>query len=349
MKIVRTAAAVRQQVRAARARGEQIGFVPTMGFLHEGHLALARRARGENGLVVASIFVNPLQFGPAEDFDGYPRAPRRDHTLLAREGVDVCFEPRPEAVYADDFSTLVVVGDLDEPLCGRFRPGHFIGVATVVAKLLHAVEPDRLYLGAKDWQQSRVIARMIRDLELPVALVICPTVREPDGLAMSSRNTYLSPEERAWAPNIHRALSQTAAEVLMGRLTQPSEVTIAVRQRLRGGLGRVQYAEILDAESLRPVDSLRGRLVLAAACFVGKARLIDNIVFAVPARSGRAKTGGSVDARRAKAGGSVDARQSKSGPSSGVHLATAGVPARTRHDTGTARADPARPPARRPR
>ena len=289
MKIVRTAVAVRTAVRAARARGERIGFVPTMGFLHQGHLSLARRARGENGLVVASIFVNPLQFGPAEDIDAYPQAPRRDHALLAREGVDLCYEPRREAMYADDFSTFVIVGDLDEPLCGRFRPGHFMGVATVVAKLLHAVEPDRLYLGAKDWQQSRVITRMIRDLDLPAALVVCPTVREPDGLAMSSRNTYLTAEERAWAPSIHRALSATAADVRAGRLTRASEVTAAVLRRLRGGHGRVQYAEILDAESLRPVDPLRGRLVLATACFVGKARLIDNEVFTVPVRSGRAK------------------------------------------------------------
>lgn len=287
MKIVRTAAAIRLAVRAARARGDRVGFVPTMGFLHEGHLTLARRARGENGLVVASIFVNPLQFGPAEDLDAYPRAPRRDHALLAREGVDLCYEPRTEAVYTPDFSTLVIVGDLDEPLCGRYRPGHFIGVATVVAKLLHAVEPDRLYLGAKDWQQSRVVTRMIRDLELPVTLVVCPTVREPDGLAMSSRNTYLTAEERAWAPNIHRALSQAAAEVRAGRLAGPGEVATAVRRNLRGGPGRVQYAEILDAESLRPVDPLRGRLVLACACFVGKARLIDNVVFTVPSRAAR--------------------------------------------------------------
>lgn len=302
MKIVRTAAAVRTAVRAARARGERVGFVPTMGFLHEGHLSLARRARGENGLVVASIFVNPLQFGPAEDFDAYPQAPRHDHALLAREGVDLCYEPRREAVYADDFSTLIVVADLDEPLCGRYRPGHFIGVATVVAKLLHTVEPDRLYLGAKDWQQSRVITRMIRDLELPVALVVCPTVREPDGLAMSSRNSYLTAEERAWAPSIHRALSATAADVRAGRLTRASEVTAAVRRRLRDGHGRVQYAEILDAESLRPVDPLRGRLVLATACLVGKARLIDNEVFTVPVRSGRAKRKASTTGATGKAG-----------------------------------------------
>jgi pantoate--beta-alanine ligase len=294
VKIVRTAEAVRAEVRAARARGKQIGFVPTMGFLHGGHLSLARRARAENDLVVASNFVNPLQFGPAEDFANYPRAPRRDRALLSREGVDLCYEPRSEAVYPHDFSTLIVVNDLDEPLCGRFRPGHFIGVATIVLKLLHAVEPDRLYLGAKDWQQSRVITRMLRDLELPVELVVCPTVREPDGLAMSSRNTYLSAAERAWAPKIQRALAETAAEVRAGKLTAASEVTAAVRRRLRGGFGRLQYAEILDADNLRPVDPLRGRLVLAVACFVGKARLIDNIVFTVPRRAARAagKPGG---------------------------------------------------------
>jgi pantoate--beta-alanine ligase len=338
VKIVRTAAAVRQQVRAARARGERIGFVPTMGSLHEGHLALARRARSENGLVVASIFVNPLQFGPAEDFDGYPRAPRRDHVRLAREGVDLCYEPRTEAVYAEDFSTLVIVGDLDEPLCGRFRPGHFVGVATVVAKLLHAVEPDRLYLGAKDWQQSRVIIRMIRDLELPVALVVCPTVREPDGLALSSRNTYLSAAERVWAPNIQRALAAAAAEVRAGRLTRASEVTTDVRRRLRGGIGRLQYAEILDAESLRPVDPLRGRLVLAAACLVGKARLIDNVVFTVPVHLGSARRNGPGDARRAKKGASTSVRR-----------AATDAHATTRRDAGIGNTDPARVSARRVR
>jgi pantoate--beta-alanine ligase len=280
---------VREAVRTARSRGKTVGFVPTMGSLHEGHLALARRARAENDLVVASIFVNPLQFGPAEDFAGYPRTPRRDHALLGGAGVDLCYEPRAEAVYAPDFSTLVVVGDLDEPLCGHYRPGHFVGVATVVAKLLHAVEPDRLYLGAKDWQQSRVIARMVRDLELPVRVITCSTVREPDGLAMSSRNVYLSASERAWAPAIHRALLATAAEVKGGALTTAAEVNVALRRRLRGGPGRVQYAEILDAESLRPVEPLAGKLVLATACFVGQARLIDNIVFTVPSRQRRSR------------------------------------------------------------
>lgn len=336
MKIVRTAVAVRTAVRAARARGERVGFVPTMGFLHEGHLSLARRARGENDVVVASNFVNPLQFGPAEDFAAYPRSLRRDRALLAGAGVDLCYEPRTETVYADDFSTLIIVGELDEPLCGRFRPGHFIGVATVVAKLLHAVEPDRLYLGAKDWQQTRVIARMIRDLELPVTLVVCPTVREPDGLAMSSRNTYLTAEERAWAPNLHRALSQTAAEVRAGRLTRSSEVTAAVRRSLRGGLGRVQYAEILDAESLRLVNPLQGRLVLAAACFVGKARLIDNVVFTVPVLS-----------RRAKKDGPVEPGRTKTDNAPGVRPATAGAPTGTHRSAGAAKTGPTRSSARR--
>jgi pantoate--beta-alanine ligase len=311
VKIVRTAAALRKLVRAARARGESVGFVPTMGSLHDGHLALVRRCRRENALVVASIFVNPLQFGPAEDCAAYPRTPRRDHALLGREGVDLCYEPRTEAVYATDFSTLVVVGDLDDPLCGRFRPGHFIGVATVVAKLLHAVEPDRLYIGAKDWQQSRVVTRMVRDLELPVAVVTCPTVREPDGLALSSRNAYLSAEERAWAPSIHRALRETAAEVRRGALTTPLEVSAAVRRRLRGGCGNLQYAEIVDAESLRAVDPLRGRLVLAAACFVGKARLIDNIVFTAPAGARRGKTGARRAPARAAARASSRSRRSR--------------------------------------
>lgn len=284
MKIVGSPDRLRSQVRAARAKGRTIGFVPTMGFLHEGHLALARRARTECDLVVASIFVNPLQFGPGEDFAAYPRAPRRDRAMLRREGVDLCFEPTVEQMVAAGFATRIEVRGLDAPLCGRFRPGHFTGVATIVAKLLGAVEPDRLYVGAKDYQQSLVITRMARDLNLGVRVVVCPTVREPDGLAMSSRNTYLTAEERGWAPTLYRALRDVALGIRSGALIEAGETRRALRGRLAGGPGRLQYAEVLSADDLSEVDPLEGRVVLALAYRLGRARLIDNVVVRVPAR-----------------------------------------------------------------
>lgn len=294
MKIVRAPDRIRRAVRAARAEGGLVGFVPTMGYLHEGHLSLARRARRECDLVVASIFVNPLQFGPKEDFAAYPRAPRRDRDMLRSEGVDLCYEPTAGGMYpegTEGFATRVEVGGLDTPLCGRYRPGHFAGVATVVAKLLGAVEPDRLYLGAKDYQQSLVITRMVRDLDLGVRVVVCPTVREADGLAMSSRNSYLTPEERAWAPALYRALRDVAAGIRSGALIGAEETRQALRGRVSGGPGRLQYGEVLSATGLTEVDPLEGRVVLALAYELGRARLIDNLVVAVPERREAARTG----------------------------------------------------------
>ncbi len=284
MRRIRGAAGFRRSVRAFRAAGESVGFVPTMGYLHEGHLSLVRRARRENARVVASIFVNPLQFAPAEDLATYPRAPERDHALLRAEGVDLVYEPEPGGMYPPGFATRVSVEGLDERLCGPYRPGHFTGVATVVLKLLNAAEPDRLYLGGKDWQQARIISRMAQDLDLPVRVVVCPTVREPDGLAMSSRNSYLSPEERAAAPALYRALRETSGEIREGRLRTAESAARAVARRLARAGGRLQYADVLEAEDLRPVRPLAGRLVLAAAWILGRTRLIDNIVFEVPAR-----------------------------------------------------------------
>ncbi len=299
MKVVGSPERLRSQVRAARAKGGKIGFVPTMGFLHEGHLALARRARRECDLVVASIFVNPLQFGPGEDFAAYPRAPRRDRAMLRREGVDLCFEPAVKQMYAAGFATRIEVRGLGAPLCGRFRPGHFTGVATVVAKLLGVVEPDRLYVGAKDYQQSLVITRMARDLNLGVRVIVCPTVREPDGLAMSSRNTYLTAEERGWAPTLYRALRDVALGVRAGALIEAGETRRALRGRLAGGPGRLQYAEVLSADDLSEVDPLEGRVVLAVAYRLGRARLIDNVVVRVPARRpGSASRAGRRQSRR---------------------------------------------------
>lgn len=288
MKILRSPAAMLEAVQALRHKGKTIGFVPTMGALHEGHLSLLRKARGRNDRVVASIFVNPLQFGPREDLAAYPRPKARDHALLAEEGCDLLFEPAAERFYPVGFATRVEVQGLDQRLCGAFRKGHFLGVTTVVAKLLVTCAPDRLYLGRKDYQQAVILERMIEDLNLPVDVVVCPTVREKDGLAMSSRNAYLTPEERAWAPNLYRALRETAGEIASGRIRRPQQAEEAVARRLQGGSGRLQYAEVLQARDLSVVDPLRGPLVLAAACFLGRARLIDNVPVRAPEAPARA-------------------------------------------------------------
>ncbi|MBK8230073.1 MAG: pantoate--beta-alanine ligase [Candidatus Eisenbacteria bacterium] len=280
MRILRTASNLNQAVRRARAGGARIGFVPTMGYLHDGHLALVRAAREECDLVVASIFVNPLQFAAGEDLAKYPRDLPRDHRLLRKADVDLLFEP--ENFYPEGFATRVSVERLGERLCGRYRPGHFVGVSTVVTKLLAAAEPDRLYLGRKDYQQAMILTRMVADLNLPVRVVICPTVREADGLAMSSRNVYLTPEERAWAPNFYRALRATALLIESGEVRGAGEATAEVERRLLGSPMRLQYAEALTADDLAPIDPLTGDLVLAAAVFLGKARLIDNVAVRAP-------------------------------------------------------------------
>jgi len=265
-----------------RARGRTIGFVPTMGYLHEGHLALVRKARRGCDCVIASIFVNPLQFGPREDFASYPRDRRRDHALLAGEGVDWVFEPSDREIYPEGYATKITVEGLDQILCGRSRPGHFTGVATIVARLLMICRPHRLYLGRKDYQQAKIVERMVRDLNLGVRVVTVPTVREKDGLAMSSRNTYLSHEERAWAPSLHNALACVAGRVRGGRLRTPRAAESAVAKCLSGGPGSLEYVEVLSAASLRRVSPLRGGIVIAIAYRLGKARLIDNVVVRAP-------------------------------------------------------------------
>jgi pantoate--beta-alanine ligase len=294
LKILSSPRALLRISRELRGGGASIGFVPTMGALHEGHLALIRRARRQNDQVVASIFVNPLQFGPREDFSAYPRPRREDRARLREEGVDLLFEPEPVQFYPHGFSTQISVQGLDAHLCGPFRPGHFSGVATVVCKLLMAAEPDRLYLGQKDFQQARILERMAEDLNFPVRVVICPTVREPDGLAMSSRNRYLSAEERVWAPEIYAALRQTAAAIDSRSLRSRAPAERALARSLRGGPGRLQYAEVLSSRSLLPVDPLEGELVVAVAYLLGKARLIDNVLVRLPgSKALPAKSGGS--------------------------------------------------------
>ncbi|MBK8575309.1 MAG: pantoate--beta-alanine ligase [Elusimicrobia bacterium] len=276
MKIIHSMGSVRQTVLGWRRAERRVGLVPTMGALHEGHASLIRRARRENDEVVVSIFVNPVQFGPGEDFSRYPRPFVRDAALCRREGVSVLFAPKPSALYSTDHQTWVTVEKLAGPLCGPFRPGHFRGVATVVLKLFNMVQPDRAYFGKKDFQQLRVIEQMVNDLNVPVKIVPCPTVRDPSGLALSSRNAYLSPDERAAAPRLRRAL-RTAGQVLKSR-RNVREAQRAARNELRQVPGaRIQYLEILDPKTLS-VPKKTGPFLLAAAVYVGRTRLIDNLL-----------------------------------------------------------------------
>ncbi len=277
MESVTTVAAMRAAVSLARARGETIGLVPTMGFLHAGHLELVRRARRECNRVVVSIFVNPLQFGPREDYERYPRDLEGDRRLLQGEGVDLLFTPAVEEMYPPGFTTVVEVAGLGDRLCGRSRPGHFRGVATVVTKLLNIVTPDRAYFGAKDAQQLILIRRLAADLDLAAEIVSVPTVREPDGLALSSRNAYLSPAERAAATVLYRALQAGEAALAAGERL-PAAVEETMLNVLRAEpLARPDYAAVVRQEDLEPAQPLEGKILLAVAAWVGPARLIDNL------------------------------------------------------------------------
>ncbi len=281
MEVCRTVGEVRAAVRRHRERGAKIGFVPTMGYFHEGHLSLMRRARAECGAVVVSIFVNPLQFGPREDLAEYPRDLERDLRMAREVGVDVVFTPADEEMYPPGYCTYVEVLGLTEKLCGLSRPGHFRGVTTVVAKLFNIVQPDVAYFGQKDAQQAVVIQRMVRDLNMPLEVVVLPTVREADGLAMSSRNVYLSPEERQAALVIPRSLAR-AVEAVKG-----GERNVAVlREMVRGMIAaepraQIDYVEIYGWPDLEPLTVLTDRALLAVAVRFGRARLIDNVVLEV--------------------------------------------------------------------
>jgi pantoate--beta-alanine ligase len=249
-----------------------------MGFLHEGHLSLVRRAREENAICVVSIFVNPLQFGPSEDLGAYPRDMKRDLGLLSGEGVDMVYAPSPEVMYLPDRSVLVTENSLSRCLCGAARPGHFDGVCTVVMKLFSAISPDRAYFGQKDYQQLQVIKRMARDLDLAVEIVGCPIIREPDGLAMSSRNIYLGKEERRESLALSRSLDVAESMVKNGEIISETILREVRRVISSSPLVALEYAEIRDAEDLSPVEIIDGCAVCALAARVGRARLIDNRV-----------------------------------------------------------------------
>lgn len=272
-----TVSAMRAWSRRARAAGRRIALVPTMGCLHEGHLRLVDEARARADEAVMSIFVNPLQFGPSDDLDRYPRALARDRTLAEARGVTCLFVPSVAEMYPEPAVVRVSPGALGDHLCGPFRPGHFEGVLTVVAKLLHASEPDVALFGRKDAQQARMIVRMAADLDFPVTVVVTPTVRAADGLALSSRNTYLTPEERQVAARIPMALARAHMAFRAG-LRDSAQLIGTVRRELADGGLAVEYVEAVDPDRLAPVPALAADTLLAVAARVGHTRLIDNII-----------------------------------------------------------------------
>lgn len=278
MKITTTIDDVRRVSRAARRDGKRLGFVPTMGALHEGHLSLVRAAKDACDVVVASIFVNPTQFGPNEDLAKYPRSLERDRDLLGEEGVDVLFAPPVEEMYPPGAVTWVTVEELSGKLDGRSRPGHFRGVTTIVSKLFHAVEPDVAFFGQKDAAQVAIIRRMVRDLNLEVEIAVCPIVREGDGLAMSSRNAYLDPQQRKQALVLHRSLLRVRKLVDDDERKAALLIAAAREEFAREPEVRLDYFEIVDAETLEPLEDASQGALIAVAAYVGPTRLIDNLV-----------------------------------------------------------------------
>ncbi|MDH3598351.1 MAG: pantoate--beta-alanine ligase [Candidatus Tectomicrobia bacterium] len=282
MQVIDTVAALRQHLAGERADGKCIGLVPTMGYLHAGHLSLVHAARKECDVVVMSIFVNPRQFGPQEDLESYPRDMERDLALAREAGVDVVFTPDVDEVYPSGYQTEVSVSTLTQPLCGAARPGHFNGVTTVVAKLFNMVGPDRAYFGQKDYQQATVIQCMVTDLNMPLTIVVCPIVREDDGLAMSSRNAYLNPEEHQAALVLSRALQLAQAHLVQGE-RQPQRLQTALRDAIAAEpLARIDYVAVCDPHTLQPVEHLSGSVLVALAVFIGATRLIDNALLPIP-------------------------------------------------------------------
>jgi len=278
MKIIRSIKQMQKVSRKIRQKGKSIGFVPTMGALHQGHLSLIRRARKDNNIVVVSIFVNPTQFGPKEDFEKYPRVFKQDAALCKKEGVDLIFSPSTEAMYTQDHKTHVYVEHLSGRLCGKFRPRHFRGVATVVTKLFNIVQPNTAYFGQKDTQQAAIINKMVQDLNMPLKIKVLPTVREESGLALSSRNKYLSAQQKNDAAVLYQALN------LAGRLIKQGNCNYqSIIQKMRAAISKkkdigVQYISIVNLEDLLPVKRVKGKVLIALAAHIGKTRLIDNII-----------------------------------------------------------------------
>lgn len=265
-----------------REKGETIGLVPTMGYLHQGHLSLIRRARQECQQVFISIFVNPTQFGPSEDYKSYPRDLERDKKLAEKEGVDVVFAPSPGEMYPAPFHTFVEVEKLSAPLCGRSRPEHFRGVVTIVTKLFNVIRPHIAYFGQKDAQQAIIIKRMVDDLNMNIEIKILPIVREKDGLALSSRNEYLNEEERRAAPLLYKSLQEAERMIESGE-RQSSHIIRRMGEMIKGEkLAKIDYLAIVDGETLEEQERLEGKVLIALAVWIGKTRLIDNLLISLP-------------------------------------------------------------------
>jgi pantoate--beta-alanine ligase len=278
MEVVETIESVRELVKEARGKGKKIGFVPTMGALHIGHISLIEAAKKDCDFIVVSIFVNPTQFGEGEDFEKYPRPLEADLEICRKTGVDVVFNPAPEQMYQAENITWVNVEKLTKTLCGRFRPGHFRGVATVCAKLFNIVGPDVAFFGQKDAQQAVVIRRMVADLKMPLEIVVCPTVREADGLAVSSRNKYLSEQQKKDATYIYKSL-QKCEEMIKAGIKDAGRIVREMQKVLNEVPSiEIEYVSIVDAESLQNLDRVAGKVLAAVAVRIGPARLIDNIV-----------------------------------------------------------------------
>lgn len=279
MKIITTVAEMKEQVAEWKAEGLTIGLTPTMGALHEGHMSLMERARKECDRVVASVFVNPIQFGPDEDYDNYPRDLDRDAAIAESKGVDVVFHPSVEEMYPTNYNTYVEMETLTDTLCGAKRPGHFRGVCTVVNKLFNIVDPDRAFFGQKDAQQLAIIKRMVSDLNMRVKVFGCPIVREEDGLAKSSRNTYLSAEERAAALCLSKSIFK-AQELIEGGERNTAVISAAVRETIEAEpMSKIDYIEVVDLGNMQPVETLGESGLVAIAVYIGTTRLIDNYLF----------------------------------------------------------------------
>jgi pantoate--beta-alanine ligase len=278
MKVIKETDELRRQVSGAKSRGMSIGFVPTMGYLHEGHLSLVRQSLQKADVTVVSIFVNPAQFGPREDFKQYPRDLNRDSEILEREGADYLFVPEADEMYPPGYRTYVEVHDLQDKLCGRFRPGHFRGVCTVVLKLFNIINPDISFFGQKDAQQAIILKRMVKELNLSVNIEVSPIIREEDGLALSSRNKYLTQEERKAALVLSKSLEE--AQSMMEKGQRDSAAIIRTMKEIIGRepLARIEYLEIVEMDELKPITKIEKEALAALAVFIGKVRLIDNTI-----------------------------------------------------------------------
>lgn len=278
MKISGSIKEVRDIVKEWKQQGQTVGLVPTMGYLHEGHLSLMERALKENDKVVVSIFVNPMQFGPTEDLASYPRDLDRDAALCENIGVSMIFHPEPSEMYENDFCSYVDMSGLTEELCGKSRPVHFRGVQTVVSKLFHIIPADRAYFGQKDAQQLAIIRRMVRDLNYDIEIIGCPIIREEDGLAKSSRNTYLNAEERKAALILHKSLTNAKKQIASGERSAELIISSIRKDMETEPLARVDYIEVVSFDTIKPLEKLEGNVLVAIAVFIGKTRLIDNFI-----------------------------------------------------------------------